>query len=378
MKTETFHFELLTPCFCGGADPIQQAEIRAPSIRGQLRWWFRTLGGFRSLPFKNVRDQENRIFGSTAGEKGEASKLYTRVTNINCEKAVRDGQDLGHKNFSDEAYLTFPIQSRERQGQKISNAGKAVLLKGTFDLIIVWRGEERLWEDIKALVSVWGSLGSLGFRSRRAMGALGWKGNAPDLRQSLNHFNHPNAIVIKQIMKNDLNSAKSCITALGAWLKSWREHGRTPNLAVNQPGFDWARRDHNEGLRMLTGRSVTNNPPGHSPKGNDGDSFRPAIGLPIVQYFSSIPKGQPNTVMWDWESNNRDKKGEGRFASPVLLRPYRDADGKWHALVIFVDAHKWPDNKLVHLHCSGRHETRSVSLDLYNRMKKDSRLQPFV
>ncbi|MBI2924889.1 MAG: type III-B CRISPR module RAMP protein Cmr1, partial [Verrucomicrobia bacterium] len=74
MKTDTFHLELITPCFCGGATPDKQAEIRAPSIRGQLRWWLRTLGGFQSLAVRgmSVREQENFIFGSTAGGEGRA------------------------------------------------------------------------------------------------------------------------------------------------------------------------------------------------------------------------------------------------------------------------------------------------------------------
>ncbi|TAE90912.1 MAG: type III-B CRISPR module RAMP protein Cmr1 [Verrucomicrobia bacterium] len=39
-----YQLEIITPCFCAGADQ-GIAEIRAASIRGQLRWWFRVLGG---------------------------------------------------------------------------------------------------------------------------------------------------------------------------------------------------------------------------------------------------------------------------------------------------------------------------------------------
>lgn len=137
MKTETFHLELITPCFCGGAEPDKQAEIRAPSIRGQLRWWFRTLGGFKSLAPMSVRDQEAMIFGSTAGEAGSAGKLMLRVVSQGIQSAVRDGQELGHPLFSDPAYLTFPIQSREKGGQKTSYAGRAVVLSGTFQVVLV-------------------------------------------------------------------------------------------------------------------------------------------------------------------------------------------------------------------------------------------------
>jgi CRISPR type III-B/RAMP module RAMP protein Cmr1 len=368
MKTGTFHLELITPCFCGGAEPEKQAEIRAPSIRGQLRWWFRTLGGFKSLAPMPVRDQEAMIFGSTAGDAGQAGKLVVRVSKAQVK--VRDGQELGHGNFSDPAYLTFPMQLREKKGQKTNYAGRAVILEGSYSMTIIWRGNDSIWDDLLALVTVFGNLGALGFRGRRAMGAFGLLRPVRPLEKALARFNESHKLVIKEL--KDVPNGK-CIAALGAWLKSWREHGRTPNLAINKPGFDWARRDHNEGYRRLTGKTVTGNPSGHEPKGKDGDSFRPALGLPIVQYFSSLPKGQPNTVMWDWEWDAKREKGKGRFASPVLLRPHRDAAGQWHALVIFVDAHRWPVGKQVYLNG----QPRNVSLDLYNAMKNDQRLKPF-
>lgn len=72
MKAATYTLELLTPCFCAGAEQ-SKAEIRASAIRGQLRWWFRTLGG-------NAAD-ERSIFGGVAGA-ASASSLIVRVQSI--------------------------------------------------------------------------------------------------------------------------------------------------------------------------------------------------------------------------------------------------------------------------------------------------------
>ena len=60
---------LITPCFCAGADP-KVAELRAPSIRGQLRWWFRVLGG--------TPEKEKEVFGGVH-EGAKASKIVVRV-----------------------------------------------------------------------------------------------------------------------------------------------------------------------------------------------------------------------------------------------------------------------------------------------------------
>src|SRR5690606_30327286 len=58
MLSRSYTLEFIMPCFCAGADQAK-AEIRAPSIRGQLRWWFRALAG--------TRDEENQVFGGVHG-----------------------------------------------------------------------------------------------------------------------------------------------------------------------------------------------------------------------------------------------------------------------------------------------------------------------
>lgn len=353
MKTETFHLELLTPCFCGGAEPKEQAEIRAPSIRGQLRWWFRTLGGFKSLAPMRVSQQEAMIFGSTAGNEGRAGKVIVRIKSLGLVSSVKDGQELGHPNFSDPAYLTFPVQSREKNGQKTQYNGRGVFTSGSYELLVFWKGQLELWEDIRALVAVFGHLGALGFRGRRAMGASAFTGRPPlEWAQARLHFSSCDAILIKQLAAK---SAKDAISTLGAWLKSCRAHGRSGqnDKEKGSPFFRFAKVDHDIGYNMQQTQGKA--------------TFRPSLGLPIIQRTNN------GTNNWDWDWNKQKNKPEGRFASPVLLRPHRDAQGNWHALVIFVDAHKWPANKQVFLNG----QPRTVSLDLYEKMKGDARLTEF-
>ncbi len=369
MRTQTFHLELITPCFCGGAEPDKQAEIRAPSIRGQLRWWFRTLGGFKSLQEKmSVRDQEAMIFGSAAGDQGCGGHLLVRVIPGRIVSGVKDGQELGHKLFSTSAYLTFPVQSREKNGQKTNYAGRGVLLSCSFALVVQWRGELSLWPDVESLVSVFGNLGALGFRERRAMGALaftGSSGDVPSLSAALETFSGSRHLSIRQL---EATGDKDAISNLGSWLRQWRAHGRTQDHAANRgdtskppfnAGFRFAKRDHDIGYGVAEARTKS--------------AFRPALGLPIIQRTQT----QPNC--WDWEWDEEKRKSKGRFASPVLLRPHRDAEGQWHALVIFVDAHKWPNDPATgqpkQVFLNGR--PRAVSLDLYEAMKSDPRLRPF-
>jgi CRISPR/Cas system CMR-associated protein Cmr1 (group 7 of RAMP superfamily) len=354
MKIGTFEIEIITPCFCGGAEPEKRAEIRAPSIRGQLRWWFRTLGGFKSLAPMPVAQQEAAIFGSTAGDQGQAARLVVRTVARQIVANVRDGQELGHPNFSAPAFLTFPVQSREKDGQKTQYAGRGVLIEAVFDLVVLWRGQGDRWDDITALVAVFGHLGALGFRGRRAMGALAFNSNPPcRLDEALPRFSRSNSLLVKTL---PASSAKNAITVLGAWLKSCRAHGRSGQNDAEQksPYFKFAKRDHDIGYKMPATQRLP--------------AFRPALGLPIIQ------RTRNGTNTWDWNWNSSRQKGEGRFASPVLLRPHRDAQGKWHALVIFVDERKWPVGKKVLLNG----QSRDVSLDFYEAMKRDTNLKPFI
>lgn len=352
MKKQTYTLELITPCFCAGANPAQ-AEIRAPSIRGQLRWWFRTLGGFKSLAPMPVGDQEAMIFGQAAGDEGSAGKLMVRVLPGRLKVSVNDGQELEHPNFSDPAFLTFPIQSREKAGKKTQYNGRGVITEGSFDLVIQWRGASHVWPEICALIEVFGQLGALGFRGRRAMGALGLSGSSlMDISTALSHFASASLITVKKL---PASSSKNAISVLGDWLRSCRSHGQSGKNEKEKesPYFTFAENDHDIGYRM----------PGTLTKA----AFRPALGLPIIQ------RTQNGTNNWEWDWNQRKNKPEGRFASPVLLRPHKDAHGRWHALVIFVDAHAWPVGKKVFLNGY----PRDVSLDLYNAMKADKRLTPF-
>jgi CRISPR type III-B/RAMP module RAMP protein Cmr1 len=340
MTTQSVTLELITPCFCAGADP-SKAEIRAPSIRGQLRWWFRVLGGFKGLSM-DMRSQESMIFGSISGDSGRAGQLITRVANTNLKQSVKDSAQLGHHAFSGPAYLTFPIQSRNNQYN-----GRGVIDGGSFDLQTIWRGNPDLNEPLKALISVFGHLGSLGFRGRRALGALAFKEAAPmSLADALKVFNAPNSILLKKMAAS---SASDAISKLGSWLKACRAHGRTgQNQQERQsPYFQYAKRDHDIGYGLI----------------HNQPAYRPALGLPIIQ---TTRQGTKN---WDLEQN----PPKGRFASPVLLRPHKTSANQYCALVIFVESRKWATGTPAFIN----NRRIAVATDLYEAMKNDPLLQTF-
>ncbi len=71
-----FECQVLTPLFLGGADARLNPELRAPSIRGAMRYWYRALLGGSMLvtsgtnELQILKENEARVFGTT--EQGSA------------------------------------------------------------------------------------------------------------------------------------------------------------------------------------------------------------------------------------------------------------------------------------------------------------------
>jgi hypothetical protein len=168
--------EVLTPLFNRGAYQ-DTPEIRVPSIRGMVRWWFRALGG--------TPDEEKAVFGGMKGFgnrleiKNEvcASKLVFRVTLIEGKPAPPPG---------------LPTLPHKQGGHAAPQA--AFLPRARFHLEVFSRFgpmDSQLQRKVENALEVWLLLGALGLRANRGGGSV-WPadGTAPktaaELRQRLN------------------------------------------------------------------------------------------------------------------------------------------------------------------------------------------------
>lgn len=155
MTIQTYHLEFLTPCFCAGADQAV-AEVRAPSIRGKLRWWFRVLGGSPA--------EEAEVFGSIRGEEGCGSSLVVRVS----EHAPRSAwQPLKLSGDPNTGYVLYFAGRRWV-------AGGALPVGCSFQLQLVWRRNpaSATQELFDLALDSFLMLGSLGLRSTRGLGCF--------------------------------------------------------------------------------------------------------------------------------------------------------------------------------------------------------------
>jgi CRISPR type III-B/RAMP module RAMP protein Cmr1 len=159
MKTETFHLEFITPCFSGGAES-SRAELRPAEIRGQLRWWFRHLGG--------TPDQERAVFGGVHGDNPTASTLIVRGRVIP-ETGQRDWFDntkIPRSGVGNRTYLLGFFCGRTN---RLQTSG-ALPPQSKAEITLIFRRPPT--PKLEQAIRVFFSIGAMGFRATRTAGAF--------------------------------------------------------------------------------------------------------------------------------------------------------------------------------------------------------------
>jgi hypothetical protein len=158
---------VLTPLFNRGAYQ-DTPELRVPSIRGMVRWWFRQLEyqelatdeRQRRTQLAAIRDSESTAFGGVHGG-AKASRLVFRVSQVRAIPANPKPLTLPHK----------------QGGQGSPQAAFAPGV--TFQLEVFTRlgdlGPE-LGRKVQNALEVWLLLGALGLRANRSGGNV-WPAN---------------------------------------------------------------------------------------------------------------------------------------------------------------------------------------------------------
>lgn len=191
MQRVSVVLETITPLFLAGADPHGEPELRAPSVRGALRYWLRALlGGVYGddhWGLEKIRQKETEIWGDTKS----GSNLVCQVRKLHQPSGT--SLQLDQKNRPGETYLLWANSTRE--------GARKYLNEGSFELLLKPRlGGKMNEQNLNvAAASLWLllNLGGLGTRSRRLMGSLRVKAvkDWPDSLPSPDFkCNEPNAL----------------------------------------------------------------------------------------------------------------------------------------------------------------------------------------
>jgi CRISPR-associated protein Cmr1 len=189
LKAE-FDCEVLTPMFLSGVDQ-RSCELRAPSLRGAMRFWYRAMLGGRGLPLAEVKRKEAEVFGEPgrrirpdAQDGGGQSAVLIRVSARDLNKHVKPPSDLPDwdskptkenpngklKPNSGIGYLWFSISL----GQNL----RSYVEPGTRFTVTMTAHPKREREFTEAMKAFWllAHLGGLGTRARRAAGSFWVRG----------------------------------------------------------------------------------------------------------------------------------------------------------------------------------------------------------
>ncbi len=156
---------IVTNLFMGNA--LQNAELRPPSFKGLLRWWFRAGGG--SL------EEEKRIFGWT-GRVSRAGLVNLRISKQNTKNSHFSKEFHREEGFvisgSGLNYIGFALDERFKREQK--GRRRRQYIEGTFTLEILFHPLASEEDIRKFFATLWlaVNLGNFGSRSRRCFGSL--------------------------------------------------------------------------------------------------------------------------------------------------------------------------------------------------------------
>jgi len=164
-------FRVVTPLFMGGANPLT-AELRASSIKGLLRFWWRALTLGRLDSVESVRAEEARIFGSTKGQ----SNFKIRLSPPKREEKLRRKSVLNYNGGGvageGARYLGYGVIEAS-SGELVRQCIRYPLEEsGKLELLFRPNAPEDAIRSVEAALVAMGFFGGIGSRSRKGYGSF--------------------------------------------------------------------------------------------------------------------------------------------------------------------------------------------------------------
>ena len=173
-------YRVVTPLFCAGAAP-GRAELRMPSFKGALRFWWRALAWQRcGGDLQDIQRQEDALFGSAVGGQ---SRLLMRLAPVARAQVIREGAVLTVSSTNRSGvgegarYLGYGVMEAFSSNKKGTKAGQLTraCLPAPFEFTVKIRTrdlDEQLQSSLKGALIALGILGAWGAKSRKGYGSL--------------------------------------------------------------------------------------------------------------------------------------------------------------------------------------------------------------
>jgi CRISPR-associated protein Cmr1 len=311
----------ITPMFGGGAVPreIGDPPIRAASVRGHLRFWWRATSGAQYATARELYDAEAALWGDT--DATGAIRTRIDVTAPGRTAPLRGYlPERPSPRFGPEAgFFVFPFN--EDKENRIADGRKEV----AFLLTVTFPREQEA--AIRKAIQAWLAFGGIGARTRRGCGALTVDG--ADGKEWLPK-SPPDAAFFRTLTVPGEADGFSHLS--GGWLL-FGEPGRDAEACWKRLGAFWSRfrKGHFTNKRPdyqpMSGGQWQDHATLKQARGNDIALAKPYLGLPIIyQRFAGAFSGTLESDV------------TGRMASPIILKPVAFADGAIRPIVACLSA----------------------------------------
>lgn len=394
LRETQVRLEVVTPIL-GGSHQTRAIDdvdvIRAPSVRGQLRFWWRALYGAHHANPDALYQRESALWGRAATDDGGRSAVEIRVSverlggTDNSDIRLYPGQG---QQATPGAYALWPARAETRTNTPTAPRRQP----GTqFQLTLKVAGTEKDEAEVRNALRAWILFGGYGGRTRRGLGSLkvigdanGWLPTAAT-REALTRLFGRDVFAAPTRTPCDVpwfggaaihvgtkgaDAQRAWTTALD-WLKDFRQgFGGPAGVRAREPGpngnaqrpsiSNWPEGDK---IRRLS-TPQRGLPWAHTPRHNQTPAWpRAGFGLPIIGQFQSKSReghptrqkrnGRPDDMYWNelptthtnygtepegfelrWRAGNVE---HDRLASPLIVKALPLADGTFAPCALWLN-----------------------------------------
>ncbi|GEM88333.1 type III-B CRISPR module RAMP protein Cmr1 [Meiothermus granaticius] len=340
LTTWTLKLRTITPMFGGSATPREvdpNNPVRAASVRGHLRFWWRATAGAQYASAEELFRAEEEIWGSAENY----GKVALRVLEPVSSKTVKPSGLVEGKGTAKtgpmERFFLHPFNENKKKGLPEADG----LLSVEFTLELTHAVFETEAEHLRRAVRAWIAFGGIGARTRRGVGALevtqdlkDWLPATPDQLKTL--------FTTSRSTNQEHTLLAGAVICLGKPQKPNHADQYKGHSAWQELGRFWARFRKGHYLEdPETGETMAYTPMAGGkwrdhktllalrPKQERIALAKPFYGLPIeYQDFGRSFSGTLEAV----------HSGGRRMASPVILKPIAFTDGSIRPAVIILNA----------------------------------------
>jgi CRISPR-associated protein Cmr1 len=386
IKSDEYLIEVTTPLFCGGADQKNTpADLRPPSIRGAMRFWFRAMMGSVVPDLESLQRTEALLFGNTEAR----SPLMIRVSPQGIPQRSNKGSKIFSGRFPGLTYLS--CQSLFNFHGKLLRP--AILPGARFRISLSLR-HSRASVEMKTIVrdTFWllTVFGGIGARTRRCFGGFRLMDTDREqvsaemlekrIKTIRENFTSFAAQVVKGVSPPSGQPAFSCFfpeyyslqvidQRQGEWKQILEWCGKkVRDFRATLP--------HGSGYYNMTTdyknvvqKFIDTDKHGQFRGGAPGRKLENMIfGLPYAITSVHTRKNRSGEVFW---GNQGEAAAANRRSSPLFIRPVKLRNNHWSVIFLLFKATFLPETAILQLKAGGRPYRRNGrKLDPWQNSKK--------